>query len=129
MNQKQKETLLVEMKLLNRHLRRPQSNDEPYRRFINWYIDARFGKRRVSKTFLDGSNDRGIDAVVETLDETFFLQSKYEVAPRLSNVPPSELRHFSHVIDLLSRKEDDPDRIGLFSKFKSDSRFSIQAAR
>jgi hypothetical protein len=128
MKKKLKEKILAEMRVLNRHLERESGNAQIYRKFITWYVNSRFGTHGVKQIFLDGAGDNGFDAIVLKSDEIFFLQSKYEVKPRLSSVPSKELKKFSKDIALLKSPETKPERRVWLKKFKSDSRNAISEA-
>ena len=109
-SQKMKDAYLQAAKELRKHL---GSGDyrllKPEKAFIQWYVFAQFGKRigEPDIAIVDGPGERGIDAIVSANKETFVLQMKYEVIPRVSSVSSRDVRDFEKLSRIFH--DEDPD--------------------
>jgi hypothetical protein len=105
MDKKYIEKYRQSIKELHRYL---QSGDyasqKPERAFIDWYIEARFGGNR-SKRITDGSNDGGIDAIIDSNGYLYVIQSKYESSGKVSLVSRNEIGSFRDLSKLFKQKD------------------------
>lgn len=70
------------------------------RRFIEWFIGARFGDD-VKSIITDGPKDGGIDALIYKGDNVFVLQSKYERSCKVGTLSRTNLSAFERVRERL----------------------------
>lgn len=107
MSKSNKRYLLGAAKQLKTHLQKPEYRGKPLDKvFIDWYIEARYGKEYRPKV-VDGSGDGGIDAIVQEGGITVVLQSKYEVKPRISAVSDRELSAFEDIAQTICDPKGD----------------------
>lgn len=83
------------------------------RRFIEWFIAARFGDDAKS-TITDGTKDGGIDALVYKGNNVFILQSKYERSCKVGTLSRTNLSAFERVRERLV--DDDNESFSKWSK-------------
>jgi hypothetical protein len=89
--------------------------------FVDWYIDAEFGK--VEWRFTDDVNDGGIDAVVWLHDDepsVVIIQSKFTEHIGRMMLSPSAYREFNKVVDAFYFKGDAFDRF--LSEVRADAK-------
>jgi hypothetical protein len=66
----------------------------PERAFIEWYLGARFGNV-PSLQIVDGSDDGGIDAILEIRNMTYVFQFKYELTCKVAPIKRGEIAEFA----------------------------------
>jgi hypothetical protein len=100
------------------------------RAFVNWYVEARFGKIH-SDDFLnaDRAHDGGIDAVVTRAGEVFVLQMKYEVVPRLSTLGDNEILKFEKVRAMFTQRTKQKEYEKWLENVREDLRAQYNAVR
>jgi len=110
LSRESKAAYLQAAKELNKHLHsREYRLLKPEKAFISWYIFARFGKHigEADVAIVDAPREGGVDAIVSTDTESFVLQMKYEVSPRISYVSQKDVREFEKLVRIF--REEDPD--------------------
>lgn len=96
-------------------------NGRIHQAFVDWYIDAEFG--RVDWKFTDDVNDGGIDAVVWLPDDhpsVMILQSKFSENVGRAMLSSSAYREFHKVVEAFYWKED------AFDTFLADVRADVR---
>ncbi|MCX6906523.1 MAG: AIPR family protein [Verrucomicrobia bacterium] len=94
------ELLMGEFLDLLRERAETKYNGRIHQAFVDWYIDAEFG--RVEWKFTDDANDGGIDAVVWLPDEdpsVAIVQSKFSENIGRAMLASSAYRDFTNVVD------------------------------
>lgn len=120
-----KEAYLQAAKELRRHLGSGEYRLlKPEKAFIQWYIFAQFGKKIGDQdvAIVDSPGENGIDAIVSTERETFVLQMKYEVVPRISYVSQNDVKDFEKLSRIF--RDEFPDI--KFSDWLNDVRPQIK---
>lgn len=104
LTRKVKEQYLQAAKELRSYFNREEYRTfSPEHSFIQWYVDARFGKVSDGDfLYCDGMDDGGIDAIVFQDGGAIAFQMKYEKIPRIGTVARDELAGFEKVAKLLT---------------------------
>ncbi len=88
-------------------IRERAHDGKDHKAFVEWYVDAVFG--RVQWSFTDDSGDGGIDALVWLPDErpsVVVIQSKYSERPGRSLLNSAAYRDFSEVVGAFRDDEE-----------------------